>query len=248
MSVPKIHIDPESAVPVYRQIADGIRIAAEEGRLAPGHRLPPTRELARSLSVNRQTVVAAYEHLATEGWVRSHTGKGTFVTDPRVARVATDETPDGLGGEEGWLTTFSRAVEGPNVGGLLSVYQTANAPDGISFAGSYPARDLMPVDEFARVMDQTIRRMGREVMSYGPTAGHLPLRRLLADTMREAGSSVDPENVLITNGAQQAIELVFHTFLERGDAVIIEDPTYTGALSVLGSLGARVVAVATALA
>ena len=80
-------------------------------------------------------------------------------------------------------------------------------------------------------------------MSYGPTAGHPPLRELLATKMRERGSQIDPDNILITNGAHQAIELVFHTFLERGDAVIIEQPTYTGALSVLGSIGARVHAV-----
>jgi 2-aminoadipate transaminase len=84
---------------------------------------------------------------------------------------------------------------------------------------------------------------GARLLGYGPTAGHAPLRARLADVMREAGSRIDPEDVLVTNGAQQAIELVFHTFLERGDAVVIEEPTYAGALSVLGSIGARVTAV-----
>ena len=79
MDIPGLHIDLESSVPVYRQIGAAIRTAVREGRLNPGHRLPPTRDLARELGVNRNTVVAAYEMLAGEGWIRSHTGKGTFV-------------------------------------------------------------------------------------------------------------------------------------------------------------------------
>ena len=238
MPIPGLQIDSDSAVPVYRQIAEGVRSAALDGTLPPGHRLPPTRDLARELGVNRQTVVAAYEHLASEGLVHSHTGKGTFLIDAERAAPARDAA-----GTEGWLASFSRAVEGPNVGGLLSVYQTANASEGISFAGSYPSRELMPVEAFGHAVAATLRDGGHEALSYGPTAGHPPLRELLASRMRGQGSQIDPENILITNGAQQAIELVFHTFLERGDAVIIEQPTYTGALSVLASIGARVHAV-----
>ncbi len=164
-----------------------------------------------------------------------HTGKGTFLVEP-----AADPQSQA---DEGWLTTFSRAVEGPNVGGLLSVFRMATATDGISFAGSYPAPDTMPIEAFSRLMAEALRESGRELLSYGPTAGHPPLRDLLASRMRDEGSRIEPENILIANGAQQAIELVFHTFLERGDAVVIEEPTYTGALSVLGSIGARVVPV-----
>jgi GntR family transcriptional regulator/MocR family aminotransferase len=235
MPIPGLTIEPESAVPVYRQIADGVLAAAREGRLKPGHRLPATRDLARELGVNRQTVVTAYEQLQGEGWVESHTGKGTFLVEPAPAGGEQDE------GEA--LNSFSRAVEGPNVAGLLSVYQAATASDGISFAGSYPSRELMPVEAFGEAVTLTLREQGHEALTYGPTAGHPPLRELLAAKMRERGSRVEPENLLVTNGAQQAIELIFHTFLERGDAVLIEEPTYTGALSVLGSIGARVVAV-----
>jgi len=226
--IPGLSIDTTSSVPVYRQIADGVRAAALDGRLTGGRRLPPTRDLARQLGVNRQTVVAAYDHLAAEGWVHSHTGKGT--------------SPDA---GDAWHTTFSRTVEGPNVGGLLSFYRTANVTDGIAFAGSYPARELMPFEAFGRSMADALSDEPEQVLSYGPTAGHQPLRELLSERMRAAGSAVGAEDVLITNGAQQAIELVFNTFLERGDPVVIEEPTYTGALSVLGSIGARIVGVPT---
>ena len=79
MTNPGLHIDWDSPTPVYRQIAEAVRDAAREGRLESGDRLTPTRDLARQLGVNRNTVVAAYEALAAEGWVESHTGRGTFL-------------------------------------------------------------------------------------------------------------------------------------------------------------------------
>lgn len=239
MLIPELQIDQDSSVPVYRQIADGVRRAALDGGLEPGHRLPPTRDLARQLGVNRQTVVAAYDFLASEGWVHSHTGKGTFLLDPAKIKGRASEGQ----AAQSWLASFSRAVEGPNVGELLSFYRTATGVDGISFAGSYPARELMPVEPFARAMAAALRAGGADLLGYGPTSGHAPLRGLLAARMRDAGSRVDADDIVITNGAQQAIELVFGTFLERGDPVVIEEPTYTGALSVIGSIGARAISV-----
>jgi len=221
-------IDQDSALPVYRQIADAVRQAAQEGRLEVGHRLPPTRDLARQLGVNRHTVIAAYEALASEGWVQSHTGKGTFLVQPGDTTAAGSGTSGDTDAAGSWLTAFSRAVEGSAVRGLLSVYKTATATEGISFAGSYPASDLLPVESFAGAMAATLRDQGDAVLTYGPTAGHAPLRELIASLMNEAGSRVGPDDILITNGAQQAIELVLYTFLERGDAVVIEEPTYTG--------------------
>jgi GntR family transcriptional regulator/MocR family aminotransferase len=237
--VPGFKLDHDSSVPVYRQIAEGVRAAALDGRLTPGRRLPPTRDLARELGVNRQTVVAAYEYLASRGWAQGRAGKGTFLAGPHAAGPPTAATAGG----ERFTPTFSRAVDGPNVGSLLSFYQLALTPGGISFAGSYPARELMPVAAFARAMAEAQQAAGGDVLVYGPTAGHEALRDLIATRMRDAGSRVAPDDVLVTNGAQQAIELVFHTFLERGDPVVIEEPTYTGAISVLASIGARIVGV-----
>ncbi len=241
MALPGLHVDLESDVPVYRQIVEAIRGALVDGRLEPGRRLPPTRELARQLGVNRNTVVAAYDELAAEGLARGHTGRGTFLALPVEARSPATAS-DGAGGDA-WATAFSRAVEGPGVGGLLSVYRVAVSAEGISFAGSYPAADLMPVGAFRDALAEVLRDRGAEVLSYGPTAGYGPLREAIAADMRRKGSRAASEEILITSGSQQAIELVFRALLDRGDPVAIEEPTYTGALSVLSSLGARLVSV-----
>jgi GntR family transcriptional regulator/MocR family aminotransferase len=237
VTIPGLQIDLESDVPVYRQIADGVRDAAVEGRLQAGRRLPPTRDLARHLGVNRNTVVAAYEQLAADGWVESRTGRGTFLAHDSARR------PSGTVEGEAWFYPFSRAVEGEAIGRLASIYGLAIANEGISFVGSYPTAELMPVEPFADAIAEAVRRHGPEVLSYGPTAGWPRLREQIAARMREEGSSIGSGDVLVTNGAQQAIHLVFRTLLDPGDAAVIEEPTYTGALSVLDSVGGRTIGV-----
>jgi GntR family transcriptional regulator/MocR family aminotransferase len=239
MTIPGLSVDLSSDVPVYRQIADGVRAAALDGRLDSGRRLPPTRDLARQLGVNRNTVVAAYDLLAADGVVRSHTGRGTYL----VVGSASASAPPSPLGSAAWFTGFSRAVEGPGVGGLLSAYSAAIWSDGISFAGSYPARDLMPVDKFRRALTDVLARDGADLLSYGPTAGHGALRESVAREMRRNGSKVSADGIVVTNGSQQGLDLVFRALLDRGDPVVLEEPTYTGALSVLHSLGARLVGV-----
>jgi DNA-binding transcriptional MocR family regulator len=241
-----VRIDPDTDAPVYRQIAEGILAALRQGRIAAGRRLPPTRRLAAELRVNRNTAVAAYRHLEEAGAVRSHTGRGTFLVGPETERAAA--RPAGpaavrpAGPAADW-SAFSRAVEGPGVGGLLSVYRVATSHEGISFAASHPAADLLPVEPFRAAMDRVLRERGAEALAYGPTAGHAPLREWIAADLRRKGAAVEADDVLITNGSQQAIELVFRAMVDPGDAVVLEDPSYTGALSVLASLGARRVGV-----
>jgi GntR family transcriptional regulator/MocR family aminotransferase len=236
MTIPGLKIDLDSGVPVYRQIADGVRAAALDGRLEPDDRLPATRDLARRLGVNRNTVINAYEALAREGWVRSHTGRGTFL----VSHAAPD-APQGDAGT--WFTAFSRSVEGVATSGLRSILSMATSGEGISFVASYPAGDLIPTEALGQAVQSALREHGASILTYGPTAGQPELREWIAARMRDQDSPVTAEDVLVTNGAQQALELVFRSFLERGDAVVIEEPTYTGALSVLSSIGARAVGV-----
>ena len=116
-------VDSSSSEPVYRQIALEVRRAILDGRLVPGDRLPATRDLARQLSVNRNTVVAAYELLASEGVVTSRTGRGTFLaTSPRPG-----DRPGRPAGDEVWRTAFSRAVE---PGWSSSMTRRCGAPRG----------------------------------------------------------------------------------------------------------------------
>jgi len=243
LTIPGLKIELDSDVPVYRQIVDGVRAAALEGQIEPGHRLPPTRDLARKLGVNRNTVVAAYETLAEEGWVRSHTGKGTFlVWHPGAAA----EPVEAGTGSDTWFTAFSRTAEGAAAGGLQTILSMlVDGAPGISFVGSYPAAELIPVESFARAMERALADRGADVLAYGPTAGDPSLRETIAEQLRRKQMPATADDVLVTNGAQQGLEIVFRTLLDPGDTVVIEEPTYTGALNVLSAIGARVVGVKT---
>jgi 2-aminoadipate transaminase len=240
MTLPGLNIDPDAATPVYRQIAEGIQTALRDGRLAAGQQLPPTRDLAKQLGVNRNTVIAAYDLLIELGVATGHTGRGTFLVGTRNGGAAVH---GGASPDDPWLGAFARAVQGPGVGNLLTIYRVATSHEGISLAGGYPAAELMPVEAFARAMEKTLRERGAEVLSYGPTAGYGPLRETIAKEMRRKGSPSDASSILITNGSQQALELAFRAFVDPGDAVVVEDPTYTGAISALAALGARLVGV-----
>src|SRR5262245_21395457 len=169
MTLPGLVIDASTATPVYRQIAEGIQSALREGRLTAGQQLPPTRDLAKQLSVNRNTVIAAYDLLVELGVATGQTGRGTFLAGPRGSG-----SPAGgqAASPDRWLGAFARAVQGPGVGSLLNVYRVATSHEGISLAGGYPAGELMPVEPFARAMERTLRERGAEVLSYGPTAGY----------------------------------------------------------------------------
>ncbi len=244
MRIPGLQVDLESSTPVYRQIADSVRAALRDGRLRTGRRLPPTRDLARELGVNRNTVVAAYELLAGDGLVESRAGRGTFVVSDRPgtpAGPATAAAPGNAGPE--WQSVFSRAADGPGLARLRSIYSLATSHEGISFAGTYPAPELMPVRRFREAMDAVLTGECHRLLAYGPTAGYGPLKETIAASMREKGSPVREDGLLVTNGGQQALDLVFRALLDRGDAVVLEEPTYTGALGSLASLGARMVGV-----
>ena len=100
MTIHGLTIDTSAATPVYRQIAEGIQVALRDGRLTAGQQLPPTRDLAKQLSVNRNTVIAAYDLLVELGAATGHTGRGTFLAGPKTTRVG-----------DPWLGAFARAVE-----------------------------------------------------------------------------------------------------------------------------------------
>src|SRR5262245_16612405 len=117
MTIPGLAVDLDGAAPVYRQIADGIRAALDAGRLMPGQQLPPTRDLAKQIGVNRNTVIAAYDLLIEEGAATGQTGRGTFLA--ASSRSAHRESGMRTGPDAPWFGAFARAVEGPGVGSLL---------------------------------------------------------------------------------------------------------------------------------
>jgi GntR family transcriptional regulator/MocR family aminotransferase len=226
------------------QIYRALRGAILEGRLAPGLRLPPTRALAEESGVARNTVLVAYERLLAEGYVEGRVGSGTYVTPalspplPRAARAG--EPAETLAAPTG-LAAFGRRllVDGP-----VSALPEPSRPVRYDFRYGLPPMDAVPVDLWRRLAGRRLRRPTPASLGYGPAEGHRPLREALADYLRRArGVVCAPEQILVVNGSQQALDLAARVLIDRGDRVVLEEPHYLGARRVFEAGGARLVPV-----
>lgn len=235
----EILLDKQSGIPLAQQIAGAIRSAIYRGELDAGERLPAERTLAGRLGVDRMTVSRAYDDLASGGLVVRHVGRGSFVA-PGVPRAPArrEAAPAGLPWEEIY-STRARAL----VAGTLSVLPTAGAEGAVNFSSYFPDPSLFPVRGFLRALEAAMRREGTSLLGYGSAAGYPPLRSYLASSNRRRGMQLEEEEILITNGSQQAIDLVARAFLEPGDRVVMENPTYAGAVQLFQSHGARLAGV-----
>jgi DNA-binding transcriptional MocR family regulator len=214
----------EAPGPVYRRLAQAIRGAVERGEIRAGERLPSERVLAERLAVSRTTVVSAYEDLRRDRVIESRQGSGTRVAgEPsRPPALMLREDPAGSFRRH---PVWRSLTEGP--GGT------------IEFLGAHlPAPDIL-AREAARIDEKSLRELSR-----GP--GYLPmglpaLRQAIARHLASSGLPTTEDQVLVTHGAQQAIGLAATLLCDRGDAVLIEDPTYLGSIDIFSGRGARLV-------
>ena len=210
---------PTRPGPLHLKLSAAIREAITQGSLLPGVRLPAERALAQSLSLSRTTIVTAYGHLRDTGWLESRTGSGTWVSRTHAIGVRS----------VAHAGTVSR-------GSLLNLLQV-NDPSIIDLAMSItePAADL--VEEAMNRAHEDIVNLLRQRIPM--PLGLQSVRKAVADFYTDAGTKTTPEQVLITTGAQQALSLVTSLFVHRGDPVLVENPTYFGALEVFRFAGAR---------
>jgi 2-aminoadipate transaminase len=205
---PAIQFAPGAEEPLYRQLYDRIRDLIASGAVATGDKLPATRELAGKLGLNRATVSAAYALLESQGLIQGHVGRGSFVlAEPASAGLNWDQ--------------LLPAAEPPSPSPVSS--QT------ISFSSSRPAEDLFPLDAFRRSCQEALAGAeASSILQLGSPAGYAPLRHFLLDQARREGLVRAGDDLIITNGCQQALDLVERVLLRPGDAVAIEDPVYPG--------------------
>jgi len=238
-------LDPQAAAPLQRQLYAQVREAVLTGRIAPGTRLPATRSLAAELGCSRNTVLNAFEQLGAEGYLESRPGSGTY-----VSRVLPDSLPirPADDGDDHWrhgATALSSGHEHPPTGGSREPDPGAEPASAARvFAPGVPDLNLFPFDVWGRLLGRIWRRPPPALLLPGSPAGYLPLRRAIAAYLRAVRSvACTAEQVLITGGAQPALDLVARVLLKPGDAVWIEEPGYPGLRGPLQSAGARLVPV-----
>ena len=143
-------------------------------------------------------------------------------------------------------TRFARRMEALKASEIREILKVTQRPEVISFAGGLPAPELFPVKRLAAATQQVFEEEGTRALQYSTTEGHPPLRRKIAERMKATwGAQVIPEQILVTSGSQQGLDLTGKLFLDEGDVVLCESPTYLGALSAWNVMRPRWVEVAT---
>ncbi len=235
-----LHLQPESHVPLYIQLRDQIRALVHSGDLRAGERIPASRELATQLGVHRTTVANAYAELESEGLISGHVGRGTFIRGENVPRkLSAVPHPTNVNGGLRWESLFAdeRGEE------FLNRLTQAASRAAISFVMARPAAEFFPLEELRKCSNAVWRREGTDILQFGPSDGYPPLKQALVKMLRSDGYQTNDENLLITDGCQQALDLVCKAFLRPGDTVLIENPAYPGALSVFTGARARILSI-----
>jgi 2-aminoadipate transaminase len=234
-----LHLQPESDIPLYAQLRDQMRALVYAGELQPGDRIPASRELADQLRIHRTTVATAYAELEAEGLIVGFVGRGTYISNRNASREFTP-APRTQGGPLRWEALFAdeRAEDG------LSRLMPQVSDDTIAFISAKPSEVCFPIDDVRKCANEVLRREGRAILQLGATDGYEPLREVLLKMLTGVAITAKDSNLLITDGCQQSLDLLAKAFLRPGDAVIVENPTYPGVLSVLHNARVRCLPVA----
>ncbi|HET6147826.1 MAG TPA: PLP-dependent aminotransferase family protein [Polyangia bacterium] len=230
---------PDAPAAVYLRIAGLLTGEIRRGRLRAGARLPATRELARMLAVNRNTVVAAYDELAGEGWITSTPASGTFVSarlpdlSPRrfaAASAPRAGVPESIGFDPAPAPAATIPEAAPPIVGN----------NGLFLWGGIPDLTLVPTAALARAYRRALRDRDGEALGYSDGRGHPRLRAAVAAMLSATrGLAAGADDVLITRGSQMAIDLAARTLLRPGDVVAVEELGYRRAWDALARTGAR---------
>jgi GntR family transcriptional regulator / MocR family aminotransferase len=229
----ELHINLTARTRLGEEIYRQLRQAIVDGRLRAGDLLPPSRHLALTLGVSRSTVTVAYDRLSGEGFVNSRVGAGTFVSaqgSPLPGRAKMQRRQSPLHARPIWnsvalSTAFAR-------------------PARFDFRTGLPDATLFPHKAWRRLIGRELRGDAAEAGVYGQPAGIPALRVAIARHIGiSRGVQVSADDITITNGAQQALDIVARVLLGPGDLVAVEDPGYMPARFLFESLGARVVGV-----
>lgn len=142
-----------------------------------------------------------------------------------------------------WHNRYALRTEGMGSSVIRELLKLTEQPDVISFAGGLPAPEMFPVAEFKQASDKVLTEFGARALQYGATEGYLPLRSLIVQQMARYGIHAKEDNVLLTSGSQQALDMIGRLLINPGDKVLTERPTYLGALQAWSAYQARYVTV-----
>ncbi len=215
---------------MYQQVALRITELIEHGTLRPGERVPSVRKCSQQQGVSIATITQAYRLLEDRGLIEARPQSGYYV---RVQRRAAAPEPERS-------KPVARAVDVSVSELVMQIIRAVRDPKLLRLGATMPSMEMFPVKEFNRAMAAVGRRAPVASNSYEAVPGHHPLRVQLAQRAMEAGCTFAPDDIIITVGATEALNLCLRAVAKPGDVIAIESPTFFGILQIIESLGMRV--------
>jgi len=220
---------------LYLELANDLADSIEQGVYQSGARLPGVRMISRQRGVSVATVVSAYRHLENAGYLEARPRSG-FVVKPRLATnlptPSTSKPP-----------TRPKAVTGKDM--ILQLAQMSRQPNVISFGAAVPHASYLPTQNIAKTLMSVARQSRHKLCDYDFPWGEIPLATQVAKRLVEAGFRVDPNDIVITNGCQEAVMLSLRAVTRPGDIVAVESPSYYGLLQAIDVLGLKALEIPT---
>lgn len=212
---------------LYEQVGQELASRIDQGIYRPGDRLPGVRRLSHQRDVSVATAVAAYRWLEAVGYVEARQRSGMYVRQrpsqqapqPKPSAPAASPTP----------------VTGQEM--VLRLLKAANDPRIVQFGAAVPDPAFLPTASLERAVSRAARQQRVRALSYEFPPGVPELRRQIARRMTEAGCALSPDELVVTNGCQEAVTLALRAVTSPGDVVAVESPTFYGLLQVIDSLG-----------
>jgi DNA-binding transcriptional MocR family regulator len=219
---------------LYETLASDISAMIRSGTLAAGERVPSVRRLSSQRRVSISTVLQAYQSLENRGLIEARPQSGYYVRAPaRILPEPATSAPPGAPQPVGVHALVCRVLE------------AGHAPGMLQLGAAIPRTAVVPLTKLSRIVAGIARRAPDSIATYGLPPGRIELRRQIALRARDFGVRVDPDEIIITNGCVEAVNLCLRAVAKPGDVVAIESPTYFGLLQVIESLGLKALEVPT---
>ncbi len=259
MDFTKIKLDKTDSVPLYRQLAEQLKAAIRRGDLQSGEKLPPIRAWKEKLAISPVTATQAYEVLGADGYAVGQVGRGTFARLPQVRPLAADlpveaevpaiathlAFPPAPFNFPDYFKASRSALVQRALNTSIARHQTAGSgEDLIVLTSGGPAQELFQLGRWRTAMqkagesfEQESQSYGNSQLQYGSALGDMATRQWLAGYLGRFGFQPDPDEILLTTGSQQALDLLSRVLAGPGDNVLVESPSYVSALEIFENRG-----------
>lgn len=214
---------------LYESVAENVKTQLEKGVYRPGDRLSSVRALSRQLGVSISTVIQAYQLLEDQGLIEARPQSGYYVRPQSQLRCPQTRLP----------RPTSRPVTVDKGELIMEVLETLKDPSLVPLGTASPTADLLPISALNRLMAGVLKDDPQVVVRYESTPGNAELRTQIARLLPGAGVELSPDELIITNGCQEAVVLALRAVAGAGDVIAVQSPTYYGGLQAIQSLGMK---------